>query len=302
MNKYIWCTYRDWSFKILEGIQDLKDCKLELIITTENCVYDFSELEKIAEVIRINEKEKNAFSKDKKLFERISEIKPNTIFYNGWSWFVPSTILRLCPNIVIHPGKLPKDRGGSPIQNQILNGEKWTYANMMQMTGQLDSGPIYFREKMSLEGEADDVWARMTSTGIKLTRKYFKEMGEGTLEPTSQPNETSTTYKRVTKERSEIKFDMSVEEIYNTVRAMNETDPNTYIHPSYISIRNKKLIIERASLEESPQKKAIELSEELSIEDLIELSCKVNEEKISLYIKDKTGKKVYFNRVRLKTI
>ncbi len=304
MNKYIWCTYRNWSFNILEGIQDLKDWKLELIITTKDCLYDFSELEKITKIVRVDTKEKQKiFSKNTKLFKQILEIKPDTIFYNGWSWFVPSNFLELCPNVVLHPGKLPKDRGGSPIQNQIINGEQWTYANIMQMTEELDSGPIYCKEAVSLKGEADDVWARMVTAGIKLTRQYLKGISEGTLNAISQPKETATTYKRVTKEQSQINFDMSAEEIYNVVRAMNETDPNKYVHPCYIIIKNKQLIIERASLEELPQQKeTVKLSERFSIEDLIDLSYNVNEGLTSLYIQDQTGRKVYLRRVRVKTI
>ncbi len=124
MNKYIWCSYRNWSFNILEGIQDLKDWKLELIITTKDCLYDFSELEKITKIVRVNIREKQKpFARNTEVFKQILEIKPDTIFYNGWSWFIPSDVLRLCPNVVLHPGKLPKDRGGSPIQNQIINGK-----------------------------------------------------------------------------------------------------------------------------------------------------------------------------------
>ena len=75
------------------------------------------------------------------------------------------------------------------------------------------------------------------------------------------------------------------------------------MHPCYIIINDKQLIIELASLEEQPQQKeTVKLSEKFSIEDLINLSYKVNEGLTSLYIQDQTGRKVYLRRVRVKTI
>ena len=43
---YVWCTYREWSFNILEAIQDLDNWKTGLLVTTENCIYDFKKFEK----------------------------------------------------------------------------------------------------------------------------------------------------------------------------------------------------------------------------------------------------------------
>ena len=42
------------------------------------------------------------------------------LFY-GWSWKIEEEIYANYMSIMLHPSDLPKFRGGSPIQNQILN-------------------------------------------------------------------------------------------------------------------------------------------------------------------------------------
>ena len=45
MRTFVWCTYRDWSFQVLEALLDLKDWRCGLVITTLDCRYDFSVIE-----------------------------------------------------------------------------------------------------------------------------------------------------------------------------------------------------------------------------------------------------------------
>src|SRR3990167_6471449 len=47
----------------------------------------------------------------------------DVILYYGWSWMIPKEIYenKLC--LILHTSLLPKYRGGSPLQNQIMAGE-----------------------------------------------------------------------------------------------------------------------------------------------------------------------------------
>ena len=42
---FVWCTYRNWSFEILDALIDLNTSKCVSILTTKTCVYDFSKFE-----------------------------------------------------------------------------------------------------------------------------------------------------------------------------------------------------------------------------------------------------------------
>lgn len=231
--KFIWFTYRDWSFEVLRGLTDLEGWDPALIITTTDCKYDFSDFKNRGiEILRVDPK------KDLKLegiaYKRALEIQPATMFHYGWSWIVPNNMLEMCPNVTLHPGKLPRDRGGSPLQNQIRNGEEWSYANVLEMSEKLDDGPIYLREKFSLMGDISDVWSRMVSTGTYATREYLKKLHAGDFKPTPQSDEEPTFYNRVKAEQAELKpTEMNAKFMYNIIRAHNETDPNTYVVKAY---------------------------------------------------------------------
>ncbi|GIS10295.1 MAG: hypothetical protein CM15mP114_10770 [Alphaproteobacteria bacterium] len=74
---------------------------------------------------------------------------------------------------MLHPSDLPKYRGGSPIQNQILNGildSKVTIKPLMKM----DAGPILVQRPLSLRGEMSEILGRIEQSGTEATIKILK--------------------------------------------------------------------------------------------------------------------------------
>jgi len=51
----------------------------------------------------------------------IDKIAPKMIFFPNWSWKVPKDIVDKYPCVCYHEGDLPIGRGGSPIQNHLIN-------------------------------------------------------------------------------------------------------------------------------------------------------------------------------------
>ena len=56
------------------------------------------------------------------------------IFFLHWNFIVPSSIYNNYECINLHTGNLPEDRGGSPIQNQILLGKYVSQVNALKMS------------------------------------------------------------------------------------------------------------------------------------------------------------------------
>ena len=249
---FVWCTYRDWSFQVLEGLLNLVGWQCVLMITTENCRYAFERLQQLGiPVLRVNPQE--AFKENGAAFERVQQLQPQVMFYYGWSWKVPACTLRLCLNLTLHPGKLPKDRGGSPLQNQIRNGETWTYVNLIELVDALDAGDIWWREKISLAGDSvDDVWARMVVTGTWITRQFLQGFAQQNLVPISQATDIQpTVYKRVSDARLMPETQTALQ-LYNLIRAHNETDANRYVTCAWLPLDGYRIWVERASLQMAP--------------------------------------------------
>mgnify|MGYP003683918595 FL=1 len=100
---------------------------------------------------------------------QLKEFKPDLILWYGWSWMVDETFVNNYESVMLHPSPLPKYRGGSPIQNQIINGEKIGAVTLFKMNEELDKGDIYQQLPMSLTGTLDDIFRRISDLGFAAT-------------------------------------------------------------------------------------------------------------------------------------
>ena len=202
--KIICCTYRDWAEKI----------------------YDFleSHFSQEHEFIRIN---------SKKEYDQLNLTKenPDLILWYGWSWIIPKDILNKYYCVMLHPSPLPKYRGGSPIQNQIINGETTSAVTLFKMDEGIDTGDIIYQKSFSLKGDLKDVFNFITNIGIKLSVKMLNNFCN--LKLISQNNNNSTYFKRRTPNQSEITIeeirDYTAEDLYNKIRALQDPYPNAFI-------------------------------------------------------------------------
>jgi methionyl-tRNA formyltransferase len=99
-------------------------------------------------------------AKEDLCLERLSELRPDIIFFPHWSWLIPKEIFERYQCIIFHMTDLPYGRGGSPLQNLIVRGFKETKVSAIRCVEGLDSGPIYCKAPLSLEGTAEEILKR----------------------------------------------------------------------------------------------------------------------------------------------
>ena len=90
-------------------------------------------------------------------FKIIKNIDPKIIFFIHWSKYIPSFIYEKYLCIQFHASDLPKGKGGSPIQNQILNNIFKSKISAFKISDKLDSGPICMKEDLNLQGSAEQI-------------------------------------------------------------------------------------------------------------------------------------------------
>jgi len=216
--KVLYCGYRRWANDILEYLISRIGIPFYLIKTKEEL------------------KNTNTSEYDLLLFV-------------GWSWIIPASIVNKRNCVCVHPSPLPKYRGGSPLQHQIINGEKESMVSLFLMDNGIDTGPIIIQEPFSLEGELDDVLQRMTEAGKKAIEKFLVDyLKTHIIISKDQNHSEATTFKRRTKAMSEITIDdiknSTAEQLYNKVRCLQDPYPN-----AYITCKNgTRLYIEKAKL------------------------------------------------------
>ncbi|MDB4316520.1 formyltransferase family protein [Cyclobacteriaceae bacterium] len=185
--------------------------------------------------------------KSKKEFDsqKLISFNPDLILWYGWSWMVEDLFVDKYNSIMLHPSPLPKYRGGSPIQNQIINGEKSSCVTLFKMTKNLDDGDIYKQLPFSLNGSLNQIFDRIITLGYSATAEII----DNNFELTKQDHNKVTFCKRRRPEDSEISLSELTEAtgqyLHNKIRMLNDPYPNAYIKTS----DNKKLYLIGSKLE-----------------------------------------------------
>ncbi len=191
----IFCAYREWALEIYKKLS--KKYKKIILITTPK-------------QLSIN---------------YVKKINPTFIFFPDWSWKVPESIINDYDCICFHESPLPKFRGGSPIQNQIIRGIKKTKTTAFLMTNKIDDGDILLQKELSLEGNLNDIFSRM----IKNDYIMIQHIIQGKYTQRNQKGKSSY-FKRRTPEESELKsLNHSEKYLYNFIRMLSDPYPNAFI-------------------------------------------------------------------------
>jgi methionyl-tRNA formyltransferase len=158
----------------------------------------------------------NFASTPTELDKLLEVVSPRYIFFPHWSWIVPDEIIKRYECVCFHMTDLPYGRGGTPLQNLIINGCKKTMLTALRMEKGVDTGPIYYKEPLSLHGPAYDIYKRAARLCWDMVSDFIKEY------PNPLPQEgTITTFKRRTPEQSQIPDGLSLEDVYNYIRMLD---------------------------------------------------------------------------------
>jgi len=134
--------------------------------------------------------------------EFIQKINPNYIFFLHWSWIIPKNIHNNFNCILFHMTDLPYGRGGSPLQNLIMNKVYKTKISAIKVSENIDSGDIYLKESLDIStGSAQDIFKRSSQITFE---KMIPEFLSSKLSAKEQSGEI-VTFKRRTPEQSSIK-------------------------------------------------------------------------------------------------
>ncbi len=118
--------------------------------------------------------------------------KSTVHLYYGWSTMIPKIIYSKYLCLILHPSPLPKYRGGSPLQHQIMRGEKKSAVTLLKAGKKLDAGEIYSQTPFSLKGSLDQIFERIIEIGTKDTIKILNKIAKGKLKGKKQDEKKAT--------------------------------------------------------------------------------------------------------------
>ena len=147
-------------------------------------------------------------------------------------------------SINVHPSLLPKNRGASPIQNALLNGEKETGISIIEMNEKMDSGDILAQLKVDISID-DDFYSlsdKLQKSGKELLYNTIEKIFSSEVEKIKQRDSEATYCKKISKEDGLIDWNNTSLNIYNQIRA--------FIHwpVSFTFHKNRLIKIYKATL------------------------------------------------------
>jgi len=204
--KYVICAYRNYGIELYDNLRKK---------------FDFTLIK----------------SKKDLTYNSIKKINPSIIFFPDWSWKVPEKIVQNFKCVCFHESPLPKFRGGSPLQNQIIRGKTKTKTTAFVMNEEIDAGNIILQKDLSLKGSIQEIYSRMYKNDYSLILKIIK----GQYKERKQSGKP-TVYRRRKPKDSELKnLNHSKKYLYNFIRMLEDPYPN-----AYVKLGKQKIVFKKA--------------------------------------------------------
>tara|TARA_X000000950_G_C13843940_1_gene631472 strand:- start:793 stop:1476 length:684 start_codon:yes stop_codon:yes gene_type:complete len=148
--------------------------------------------------------------------EVLEKLNIGKIFIPHWSYIIPKDIYEKYECIVFHMTDLPFGRGGSPLQNLIVRGFTETKISAIKVEEGLDTGPIYLKRKLTLEGTAEEIFIRSSHIIYKMILIIL----ENQITPISQIG-NPVIFKRRKKEDSNIIELKEINRLFDYIRMLD---------------------------------------------------------------------------------
>ncbi len=155
-------------------------------------------------------------SPEKLSLETVRAFNPHYIFFLHWSWKIPDQLIDNYECVCFHMTDVPYGRGGSPLQNLILRGQQHTKLTALRMTRDFDAGPVYLKEDLCLEGNAEEVYIRAAFLSAQMIKRIISEQPS----PIPQAGDV-VIFKRRKPEESEIPELTSLKSLYDFIRMLD---------------------------------------------------------------------------------
>jgi methionyl-tRNA formyltransferase len=134
--------------------------------------------------------------------EQLESLGAEAAVLVAYGKIIPKEIIDIFPKRIInlHPSLLPKYRGPTPLEQTILDGALQTGVSIMQLTPEMDAGPVFAQEKINLSGTETktELAEKLLELGSRIMLGSLPGILDESLTPKPQ-NDSEATYTRLLK-------------------------------------------------------------------------------------------------------
>ncbi len=187
--------------------------------------------------------------------QQLQSLNADLMVVTAYGLILPQKVLDLprlgCVNV--HASLLPRWRGAAPIQRAIEAGDKHSGVCLMQMQKGLDTGPVLFRETLSI-GEDEtggQLHDRLAKLGKQMLLDHLSALLTG-IAPAKAQDEQGISYAhKLTKQETRLDWSQPAAALRNKVRAFNPWPVAT------INVCDQPLRVLQASCDDNQTKQAV---------------------------------------------
>ena len=161
--------------------------------------------------------------RDEDARRRLSDLASDVMVVAAYGLILPVDVLDAPPLgcLNVHPSLLPKYRGPSPVASAILAGDEVTGVTVMEVTEQVDSGPVVARRRMRIRADetTGELTGRLFRLGACLMVAALPGWASGEIEASPQDDAEATMTRLLTRDDGAIDWSEPAERIARQVRA-----------------------------------------------------------------------------------
>ena len=217
------------------------DHKILSIVTPKANSHFFSNIKTESEIIEAKDINNDEF------ILRLEKLNPDIFLVAGFSIILSSKLLSI-PKIAslnLHAGKLPKYRGGSPLNWQLINGEIKAGLSLIILDKGIDTGNILVQDEFTILDNDDikDLHSKANSLFPELTLKALNKIKKG-YRGVPQDESKALYWHQRNDNDGEINFKtLKAIEANRFIRALTHPYPGAWAY-----LGNKKIRFFRASI------------------------------------------------------
>lgn len=162
-------------------------------------------------------------TKPRDIYDQLVSLHADAGILVAYGRIIPQDVIDIFPYGIlnIHPSLLPQYRGATPIEQAILDGASETGVSIMKLVREMDAGPIYAQQHVTLDGTEtkQELTDQLLTKGAQMIIDVLPRILEGTLEPKPQDESSATFSSLISKSDGVIDPTKSSEQLEREIRA-----------------------------------------------------------------------------------
>ena len=172
-------------------------------------------------------------TKDPNTDPMLANLKPDLAVIAGFSKRLSENLLRLprITTINLHAGKLPQYRGGSPLNWQMINDEKFAWCSVIEASERFDEGPVLMEQSIQLNDQKTiaDLHHEANLIFRELTVRTVEALAQNSAKKREQIHQDAVYWHQRNDGDGRIDWrSMKARQVFNLVRALTRPYPGAF--------------------------------------------------------------------------